>query len=49
MELALNRGVDINQPNLHGETALSRAALTGTPQIIDFLLSNGAVVNQTNE
>ena len=49
MELALSKGVDINQPNLHGETALSRASLTGTTQIIDFLLSKGAVVNQTNE
>jgi ankyrin repeat protein len=42
---ALERGGDVNAANKNGETALHAAALVGGNDIVEFLVSKGAVVN----
>jgi len=44
-ELYINKGADVNHKSLSGKTPLHYAAMRGSAEMINFLISNGAKVN----
>jgi ankyrin repeat protein len=38
-------GLNVNEKNNNGESPLHRAAMTGIPELIEFLIQRGASVN----
>ncbi len=44
----LAQGVDVNEANEDGETALHKAAFTGATNVVQFLVENGAEVDARN-
>lgn len=48
MVLVISKGLSVNDVNVHGETPLMRASLVGSPESIQYLLSQGADVNIQN-
>src|SRR6185503_14835261 len=49
LKVALETGLDINQANTRGETALHGAALRGADSIVQFLVDHGAKLDAKNK
>jgi ankyrin repeat protein len=48
VQALLNNGIDIEQKDEHGDTALGYAAESGQKNIVELLLKKGAAVNSKN-
>lgn len=49
VNLLLDRGIDVNKTNNHGDMALHLAAKSGFKYFVELLLQEGAVVNTANK
>lgn len=49
VEELLKRGVNINEKNVHGKTALMYATSNGDEKMVEFLLKHGAKVNEKDK
>src|SRR5436190_8160080 len=49
VEQLLKNGVSLDDRDANGDTLLMRATLYGTPEVVKFLIDQGANVNATNK